>query len=106
MTDNRNREERQRAHEDRQEQLKQDMRALPGEIWRDFFSTLGFWTVMVLVWAAFTGVGAAVGYGIGGDDDGLWLGAAIVGGVSPVLMGFAMAFDLPRKVWRKMTGRR
>lgn len=106
MTNKNKEEERLRANADLRKDLKQEMRALPGEIWRDFWSTLWFWTVIVLCWALITAAGAAIGYAIGGDSNGLWLGAAIIGGVSPVLMGFAMAFDLPRKAWRKMTGRR
>ncbi|GEM_PF-3716964 len=106
MTNEKRKEQPGMTNTNRQEELKKELRALPGEIWRDFWSTVRFWTVMVLCWALITGAGAAIAYGIGRTQDALWLGAAIVGGVSPILMGFALALDLPRKAWRRITGKR
>ncbi|OWA36663.1 hypothetical protein B9G55_00850 [Saccharibacillus sp. O16] len=106
MTNPNTEEESWKTNERRQEELKKELRSLPGEIWRDFWTTVGFWTAMVLCWALITGTGAAIFYGIGGTQNSLWLGAAIVGGSSPILLGFVWALDLPRRVWRRITGKR
>ncbi|NGZ73828.1 hypothetical protein [Saccharibacillus alkalitolerans] len=88
------------------EELKREFRSLPGEILRDFFATVRFWAVMIFFWALITSAGAWAGYLIGGNNDGLWLGAAIVGGASPIAMGFMLSLDVPGKVWRRLRGRR
>lgn len=87
------------------EDLRREARALPGEILRDFASTLGFWSIIILFCGMLTGLGAWVGYGLGEDSDGAWLGAAIMGGVSPILVGFMLALNIPRRIWHRLTGR-
>lgn len=87
------------------EDLRREVRALPGEILRDFASTVGFWSIIVLFCGILAGLGAWVGYTIGGDRDAAWLGAAIMGGVSPILVGFMWALNIPRRIWRRLTGR-
>ncbi|CAM4347979.1 hypothetical protein [Saccharibacillus endophyticus] len=86
--------------------LRREVRALPGEILRDFASTVGFWMTILFFCGILTGLGAWVGYVIGEDSDGAWLGAAIMGGVSPILVGFMLVLNIPRRIWRRITGRK
>jgi len=86
--------------------LRREVRALPGEILRDFVSTVGFWMTILFFCGMLTGLGAWVGYVIGEDSDGAWLGAAIMGGISPILVGFMLALNIPRRIWRGITGRK
>ncbi|MEJ8304205.1 hypothetical protein [Saccharibacillus sacchari] len=87
------------------EDLRREARALPGEILRDFASTVGFWSLIILFCGILTGLGAWVGYILGKNSDAAWLGAAIMGGVSPILVGFMWALNIPRRIWRRLTGR-
>jgi len=86
--------------------LRREVRALPGEILRDFAFTVGFWITILFFCGILTGLGAWVGYVIGEDSDGAWLGAAIMGGISPILVGFMLALNIPRRIWRRITGRK
>ncbi|WP_172249716.1 hypothetical protein [Saccharibacillus deserti] len=86
--------------------LRREIRAMPGEILRDFAAEVWSWTVILFFWAVCTAAGGWIGYSIGGGRDSMWIGIAAAAAVSPILLAVLISFDMPRKVWRRMRGKR